>query len=313
MEETTDLNPVARVILQGLYDAGSPFHLLAGMHYILKAIWHNVVTCYKSSIKLGNSMDLSYVKVKWGHFYTSSDSDADWLVRFPEPSDIDINMMPFVMAKTFKETKLPDYLRTYWDQILDQCIVRSELGKIGYLTIQESYVEKHSTQRRPGIHTESPGVVMFKEGTGKLNVSSKFFSWGSGVFSTTQELLGGIYMASNVPNSCKIWNCKILRPDDSSPDVVGEHGNIEHLRAFLPSSCEVLNANTVYWFTDRTPHEALPLAEGTYRQFFRLVTSQVTCWYEEHNTKNPNGVVPDPNITKIVGGSKFDGNCYIVD
>lgn len=313
MEETTDLNPVARVILQGLYDAESPFHLLAGMHYILKAIWHNLVTYYKSSIKKGNSQDLSYVKVKWGHFYTSSDSHADWLVRFPDPSDIDINMMPFVMAKTFKETKLPDYLRTYWDQILDQCIVRSELGKIGYLTIQESYVEKHSTQRRPGIHTESPGTVMLKEGTGKLNVSSKFFSWGSGVFSTTQELLGGIYMASNVPNSCKIWNCKILQPDDGSPDVVGEHGNIEHLRAFLPSSCEVLNANTVYWFTDRTPHESLPLTEGTYRQFFRLVTSQVTYWYEEHSTKNPNGVVPDPNITKVVRGSKFDGNCYLVD
>ena len=313
MEDTDELNPVARVILHGLYDAGSPFHLLAGMHYILKAIWQNVLTCYKSSVGKGHNYDLSYVKVKWGHFYTSSDSHADWLVRFPEPSDIDINMMPFVMAKRFKETKLPAYLRTYWDQMLDQCIVRSELDKIGYLTIQESFVKKSSTQRRPGIHTESPGVVMFKEGKGKLDVQTRVFSWGSGVVSTTQELHGGIYMASNVPNSCKIWNCKILRPHGNSPDVVGEHGNIEHLRAFLPSSCEVLNANTVYWFTDRTPHEALPLAEGTYRQFFRLVTSEVAYWYEEHSTKNPNGVVPDPNITKIVKGSKFDGSCYVVD
>jgi hypothetical protein len=313
VEEESKLNPVARIILQGLYDTGSPFHLLAGMHYILKAIWHDVLTYHKSRIKKGDNYNLNFVKVKWGHFYSESDSHSDWLVRFPEPEDININMMPFVMAKRFNETKLPDYLRTYWDQILAQCIVSSELGKIGYLTIHESYVEKGSTQRTPGIHTESPGVVMFKGSKGKLSYTSRFFRWGHGVVSTKQELEGGIYMASNVPNSCKVWNCNILPPDDNSPDVVGEHGDIEHLRAFLPSSCEVMDANTVYWLTDRTPHEALPLSKGTYRQFVRVVTSQLTYWHEEHNTKNPFGVVPDPNITKIIKGSKFDGSCYIVD
>jgi hypothetical protein len=322
VEEATNLNPVARVILVGLYDPDSHFHLLAGMHYILKSIWHDVLTYYKSRIKNGlngdsvdlrYSVDLNFVKVKWGHFYTDLDSNSDWLVRFPEPSDIDINMMPFVMAKRFKETKLPDYLRTYWDQILAQCIVSSEVGKIGYLTVHESYVEKGSTQRTPGIHTESPGVVMLKGITkGKLSTTTRHNAWGGG-FATTQELKGGIYMASNVPNSCKVWNCKILPPDDNSPDVIGEHGDIEHLRAFLPSSCEVMDANIVYWLTDRTPHEALPLSEGTYRQFARVVTSQLTYWHEEHNTKNPLGVVPDPNITKIIKGSKFDGSCYVVD
>ena len=48
------------------------------------------------------------------------------------------------------------------------------------------------------------------------------------------------------------------------------------------------------------------------RQFFRLVTSEVSLWFEEHSTKNPPGVVPDPNITKIVKGSKFNkGEAYI--
>ena len=308
--EENNLNPIARVILHGLYDVDSPFHLLAGLHYILKAIWHDVLTYYKSRIKKEDDYDLNFVKVKWGHFYSELDSESDWLVRFPEPSDININMMPFVMAKRFNETKLPDYVRTYWDQILVQCIVNSEVGKIGYLTIHESFVEKGATQRTPGIHTESPGVVMFKGGKGKLSFTLRNYHWGKGGVSTNQELQGGIYIASNVPNSCKVWNCKILPPEDNSPDVIGEHGDIEHLRSFLPPSCEVMDANTVYWLTDRTPHEALPLSKEVYRQFVRVVTSQLTYWHEEYNTKNPLGVVPDPNITKIIKGSKFDESCY---
>ena len=45
------------------------------------------------------------------------------------------------MEKSFHNTKLPEYLRSYWDQIIRQCIVKSEVGKIGYLTIQESFVD----------------------------------------------------------------------------------------------------------------------------------------------------------------------------
>ena len=61
----------------------------------------------------------------------------------------------------------------------------------------------------------------------------------------------------------------------------------------------------LYWITDRTPHESLPLKEGTHRQFFRIVTSDVSLWYKDHSTANPLGVEPDPTITKIVVGDKF--------
>ena len=43
----------------------------------------------------------------------------------------------------------------------------------------------------------------------------------------------------------------------------------------------------------------------TYRQFFRIVTAEVSFWYKDHSTVNPLGVQPDPNITKIVVGNKF--------
>ena len=59
------------------------------------------------------------------------------------------------------------------------------------------------------------------------------------------------------------------------------------------------------WITDCTPHESLPLPAGKSRQYFRLVTSDVSVWYADHSTPNPLGIVPPENV-KIVSGNKFD-------
>ncbi len=67
-----------------------------------------------------------------------------------------------------------------------------------------------------------------------------------------------------------------------------------------------LQPTAMYWMTDRTPFEWLPLKETRYCQFFQLVTSQVGLWFTDNSTPNPNGVKPDPNITKIVKGNEFD-------
>ena len=111
-------------------------------------------------------------------------------------------------------------------------------------------------------------------------------------------------MASTVGNSCRAWNCSV--GPDNGTEVIGKHGDIEHLRDFLPpQGCVTMKPNQVYWLTDRTPHESLPLATDTYRQYFRLVASEVSVWFEEHSTPNPFGVLPDPQRTIIVKGSKF--------
>lgn len=82
-------------------------------------------------------------------------------------------------------------------------------------------------------------------------------------------------------------------------------GDVEHLRGLMPEPGTDLEAGRLYWLTDRTPHESLPLQKGAFRQFFRLVTSQVSLWYSDHSTPNPLGVKPDPTITRIVIGDKF--------
>ncbi|KAI9324281.1 hypothetical protein DFJ73DRAFT_873198 [Zopfochytrium polystomum] len=67
------------------------------------------------------------------------------------------------------------------------------------------------------------------------------------------------------------------------------------------------------WITDRTPHESVPLpstpaADGssgsTFRQYFRLVTSDCAVWYARHSTRNETGVEP-PKCVKVIGEDKF--------
>jgi hypothetical protein len=324
-EEITRLNPVARAIMQGLYDPESPLHKLLGMHNVLKAIWNNVVEYWKS--KITKSDILAYIEnpegdvpyVSFAKVQTKAIvyiNEKDVVVEFPKPTDININMMPFIMERNFQETKLPEYLEDYWKNIIQHCINRFsdysyEIGKVGYLTIHESHVDEATSQRRPGIHTESPGIVALTDD--QERVVFNYLTWGEEYIYAGLDLEGGIFMTSNVENSCRVWNCQIERPEDDSIDIVGEHGDIEHLREFLPDDSETMAANHLYWITDRTPHESLPLTKGTYRQYFRLVTSIVSAWFEDHSTKNPNGVVPDPEMTKIVKGSKFDGICHIID
>merc|ERR1711972_139009 len=111
------------------------------------------------------------------------------VIEFPPPQDININMMPFVIGS--KES-VPQAYAHYWP-LIQKCqdvMDPDEVGKIGYLTIHESLVEKGNSQRRPGLHVETPG---------NLRTSGCFqeqrYYWGCGIiradFSTVQ---GGIFM-----------------------------------------------------------------------------------------------------------------------
>ena len=327
------LNPIVRVILQGVYDAGCILSMLHGMPHILKTIWEIVKVYWKKHIKI--CQDEKYFQLHnqpvYDHCYKAySRPWGEESLTFPSPTNLNINMMPFVVNKKFNKCLLPHFIKPYW-HIIEQCIILSlqnnnnEIGKIWFLTIQESFVKKDTSQRRPGLHTESPGVLYIKDdnlstsrdlflneaetvvevqnGGGFSEVSSIFAAWGRGV-EINEVIKGGIFMASNIAESCKIWNCEIL-PCKNGTSLIGELGNIEHLREFLPKG-EIMEKNVMYWLTDRTPHESLPLPENSYRQYVRIVTSEVSLWFEDHSTRNPLGVVPNSTVTKIVKGSKFN-------
>ena len=351
-------NLVLKAILDGLYDEQSQLSKLRGFYHILKFIWTDVRNYWKSHITLPDPAAVwdDYCHFKWSNNPTPTPQTSPSSAyiapmghidnyhefnypKFPDPSGININMMPFICGETFEDCKLPDYVKPYAELIL-MCLSHhsyrethhmwpkryfpSDIGKVYYLTIQESEVDPGMSQRRPGLHVDSPGWVKIKDADekktgGKGTGTSCVYDghrWGAGschvfnldtstdkdIFDIFNENLyvtfGGIYIASNVPDSTRVWNCAV------DGEVIGQHGDIEHLRSALGEG-EVMRPGQVYWITDKTPHESLPLKKKTMRQFFRIVTADVSFWFRDHSTPNPLGVLPDPEVTQIVSGDKF--------
>lgn len=250
--------------------------------------------------------------------------------EFPPPKGINVNMMPVDLSKLrnfysvyrdgtppeeiSQKLGLPQELHDYVPLIF-RCIVtyyptvKRKHQEILYLTVHESdMVEAGRTQRRPGIHIEAPYGDHRKAGmagNGRVvrrdrredDLEYRGIAWGRGNFRDNYPI-DGIMMASNVSESCEIWPVKI-----NSPERVCSHKG-----GFTPSRSKILKkvledmsvkphrpkANEIYWMTDRTIHEALPMKETGPRQFFRLVLGQISHWHSRHNTPNPCGVVPPP-------------------
>ena len=185
-------------------------------------------------------------------------------IDFPKTTGINVNMMPIIMNE---EKSIPDYLKQYMS-LINQCHFKT--GSTVYLTVHESEVKAGETQRRPGIHTEA----------------TKMSCWGGG---GNWGGCDGMYMASN-DGQCRLWNCQI--------DEVDNHGAI----ALELGEGIQMKPSTLYWMTDKTPHEALPSVKDGMRQFFRLVSEDVGVWWAKHNTPNPLGVLPK---ALIVNKDKF--------
>ena len=328
-EELPSINPVLRVLIEGVCNETSPLSAFLGAPHLLQMIWTIVYESWKEMII--QSKGFSIINTNWKD------------ITFPPPQGVNINMMPFFMERSFKKCKLPHYIEPYWSQIFGKhkVISEEEVGNIGYLTIHEGCVVENDTQGITGIHTDCSGEVVLGENEcgdiiylGRVSEDNEdkmiynIENRNGGGFMKTRTyaslrscdhrrrmvqvpvLFGGIYMASNVSDYCEVWDCQVL-PDNNGKEIIGNLGDIEHLREFLPNS-KRMSKNRIYWITDRTPHKSVPLEKGTYRQYFQLVTSQVSVWFEEHYTKNPLGVVPNYEKTKVVKGSMFENNLALL-
>lgn len=110
------------MVLLGTADPNSPLRLLRGYKDVLKVIFDKVVTFWKESV------DHSEVG------FVCSDRRFDE-VRFPKPTGIKINMMPFIMGK---KSSLPKKYHQYWGMIESCDVEMDEYDAICYLTIYES-------------------------------------------------------------------------------------------------------------------------------------------------------------------------------
>lgn len=235
-----------------------------------------------------------------------------WKFKFPKFSGINVNMMPFRIFNC-KET-LPEYLHSYLP-IIKSCPIfpykfdsdgrniGCDSDQICYLTIHESSVKKGETQRRAGIHIERPAFI---EGHGRFVEEQPWgmnefsaLSWGRGRWDNmTGFPIDGIYMATNIAKSSKIYDVLIDKPEE----ITDKHGGLDYIMCNkIKDKSYNMEPNRLYWMTDRTPHESLPVEEDCDRQFFRLVVGKISIWYSQHNTANPL-VEPDAPISDC---SKF--------
>ena len=150
------LNPIARLLLIAIYDDNHPLSVFRGMRYLIQSI-------YEMSRGYLEFIDDSYgfKEVQYPPYVSYSYRPAQKAeVTFPEPMGLNINMMPFIMSSDFENSKLPGYLKVYFRAIVPHILSlnQGEQDKIGFLTIQESAVQKGKCQRRPGLHVECPGL-----------------------------------------------------------------------------------------------------------------------------------------------------------
>merc|ERR1712224_1040425 len=89
--------------------------------------------------------------------------------------------------------------------------------RVGYLTVHEGTVQASTSQRRPGLHTEG-FTRASHEDSGLLQKMPYWHSWGFGHAMGGGKYVGGIFMASNVSDSCHIYNAVV------PSDLVGKGG-----------------------------------------------------------------------------------------
>jgi len=240
-----------------------------------------------------------------------------------ESNALYVNMMPFHLRK---EESLPLCCRQYYPLVQKCCRLLGyknysydgEGGPVGYLTIDERPTPPGASQRRGGLHVESPGIMpliqsnaLTSEAEYSIETSPNVFvpgaehHWGNGIMMRSEYVEGGIFMASNVAGTTAVWSCHI---NDEEGEFIGAHGDIEHMREALGPCARTLEAGELIWMTDRTPHESLPVpvsAENNVRrQYFRLVLGPVSAWFADHSTPNPIGIAPPPEV-RIIRGNKF--------
>lgn len=192
-------------------------------------------------------------------------------INFPKPTGIKCNMMPFIQGDS---SSLPEEYRPY-AKIIDE--VYLEKGEIGFLTIDEDYVNKGNSQRgyngfglKRNVHIE----------VGRLKNENRWggSSWG-GRRSTRLKDDTMVLIANSISNTCRVWDVK-----DKSYTKNGDLS--KRIHKYPENTGVLMKKGEVAKISIFTPHECIPQSKSGHRQFFRIVGKGVT-GRESYFTKNP--------------------------
>jgi len=183
-------------------------------------------------------------------------------------------MMPFIQGDS---SSLPDIYKTYSD-IIDSNYL--EKGKVGFLTIDEAFVNGGKSQRgfnsagiNRNVHIE---VGRIKDGNRWGSGGGS--SWG-GRADTMLDDTTMVLIANSVANTCKYWDTKELR--------YTHNGDLSsYIYDYPENTGTLMGAGEVAKISIFTPHECISQKESSNRQFFRIVGEGVT-GREDYFTVNP--------------------------
>ena len=216
--------PISKVLLDGFYDPECELSRLRGCPHIMRIIWDNIKEYWKDMVEM--PVEPPTRPVVW----TSNAVEED-----PAPSSLFLTPLSFYDPNVYDNKKLPEFVRPYWPMI-KACLdpmgtqawhhiwpLPSEAGKVNYLSIQESWVEPGTAQRRPGLHVDRLGEVKIKQHNSQTCIegmgSSQQYQYhrqgaGCARYIPSQNMVdircvlsGGIYVASSLSSSCRAWNC----------------------------------------------------------------------------------------------------------
>jgi hypothetical protein len=195
-------------------------------------------------------------------------------IQFPEFTGIKCNMMPFIQGDI---TSLPDMFKPYFNIIQQNYL---EKGKIGHLTIDESFVDGGKSQR--GYNSKGIERNVHIE-VGRSNSINRWggsggSSWG-GRGNVILDDATMVLIANNISNTCKYWN--VLEMSETQDGDLSEY-----IDKYPEDTGKLLKSGEVAKISIFTPHECIVQKESGYRQFFRIVGEGVM-GREDYFTINP--------------------------
>lgn len=191
-------------------------------------------------------------------------------IKFPIISHIKCNMMPFIQGDS---SSLPEIYQSY-SEIIDE--VYLEKGEIGYLTIDESFVQAGESQRGYNAFKERRNVHV------EVGRNKKYNFWGpswGGHANTFLDTNTMVLIANSVSDTCRYWNIKEM--------AYTKDGDLSRYLDKYPENTGILlKSGEVAKISIFTPHECIRQKMSSYRQFFRIVGKGVR-GREEYFTINP--------------------------
>lgn len=195
-------------------------------------------------------------------------------IQFPEFTGVKCAMMPFIQGDS---SSLPEAYIPYSNIINSNYL---EKGEVGFLTIDESFVEGGQSQRGYNSKGINRNVHIEVGRHDKINCwgGGGGNSWG-GKHKTLLDDNTMVLIANSISNTCRLWDVKEKR--------YTKDGDLSLYIDNYPENTGVnMKSGEVAKISIFTPHECITQKESGERQFFRIVGKGVS-GREDYFTINP--------------------------